>query len=163
MKTTSARGAIDHPTLASELRTALGDCGDPQRWYFNGAQGEVTVHFVEDIADAAVQAVLDAHLAAAPKRAHNAPLDEQMAALEQANPFTHRSDREWFLSIFAAINYGIAQTNQRLAAVQAEIRLIPGHENFTITSIQPINANAGVTRVKTIDDAIAALRAQRMP
>jgi hypothetical protein len=162
MKTLFARGDIDHNALYDELRAALGDPADPQRWYFNGSAGEVTVFFDDSIADSAVQGVLDAHLAAAPKRAHNEPLDDEMAELENDNPFKHRSFREWFLSIFSAINYSINQTNQRLQAVQAEVRLVPGHEQFTVATISPINANAGVTKVKNLDDTIAALRAQRL-
>jgi hypothetical protein len=56
------QGQIDHAALFGELRAALGDAGNPQRWYFNGAKGEVTVFFADDIVTATVQAVLDAHV-----------------------------------------------------------------------------------------------------
>lgn len=65
MKILSVSGQIDFTALYGELRTALGDAGIPQRWYFNGAQGEVTAYFADDISAVTVQNVLDAHVSQA--------------------------------------------------------------------------------------------------
>lgn len=100
-----------------------------------------------------------------PKVAHNAPIDQQIVAIETQNPVTHRSLRETALiqpplfdglnTYFQAIELalrgiGVALGNSQLAA-------------FTLPLLPDLKENRGMQNVKAIDDAIAALRAQRIP
>lgn len=101
-----------------------------------------------------------------PSVAHNAPIDAQIVEIEEQNPVTHRSLREtalidpplfdalnaqYFVPIAAAIRaIGVALSNPTLAA-------------FTLPALPDLKVNKGMQNVKAIDDAIAVLRAQRIP
>lgn len=93
------------------------------------------------------------------KLAHNAGLDAQIQAVEAANPITHRASREGLYAQALLAD----MLNETIAQIEAQIRTIPGHEAFTIQRLPDLKKNAGMVRIKTADDAIRVLRAQRLP
>lgn len=93
------------------------------------------------------------------KAAHNAPIDAEIQRLEQETPHTHRGLREGLYAIVLLADL----INERLAAIEANIRTIPGHEAFDAGRLPDLKQNAGAVKIKTVDDAIRALRAQRLP
>lgn len=103
------------------------------------------------------------------KAEHNEPLDAQIAALEAANPFTHRSLREglYALAIFAELLIDrVARINNAIAAIEERIKSIPGNESFSLErldTLPELKNNSGMKRIKAADDPIRALRAQRQP
>jgi len=90
--------------------------------------------------------------------AHNAGIDRQIVAVESANPMTHRAQREGLYSIALLADL----LNAAISQIEAEIRTIPGHETFQLTRLPDLKQNAGMVRIKTADDAIKILRAQRL-
>lgn len=99
-----------------------------------------------------------------PSVAHNAPIDAQIVAIEEQNPVTHRSLRETAL-VQPPLFDGL---NNYFAAIQAAVRGIGAALNnaqlaaFTLPALPDLKANKGMQNVKAIDDAIAALRSQRI-
>lgn len=84
-------------------------------------------------------------------------IDSEIAAIEAANPFTHRALREGLYAQAIAAQL----FNQMADSVEAEIRSMPGHEAFTIQRMPNIASNFGMVRIKAADDAIRAKRARR--
>jgi len=91
--------------------------------------------------------------------AHNAAIDDQIAVIEDANPFKHRGLREGLYALPAIADL----LNIMAAQIEAEIRTIPGHETFTLQRLPDLKKNGGMKRIKAADDAIRALLAQKLP
>ncbi len=93
------------------------------------------------------------------KEEHNAAIDAQIVGVEAANPITHRASREGLYAQALLAD----MLNETIAQIEAQIRTIQGHEAFTIQRLPDLKKNAGMVRIKTADDAIRVLRAQRLP
>lgn len=90
---------------------------------------------------------------------HNEQIDAQIREIEAANPITHRASREGLYAQALLAD----MLNETIAQIEAQIRTIQGHEAFTIQRLPDLKKNAGMVRIKTADDAIRVLRAQRLP
>ena len=94
-----------------------------------------------------------------PKVEHNAQIDAQIVEIEQRNPISHRWQREVAL-LDPPLSDGL---NAYFASIQAAIRSIGGPlATFTLPLLPDLKLNKSMQNVKAVDDAIVALRAQRL-
>lgn len=95
-----------------------------------------------------------------PKVGNNKPIDAEIAALEAAAPISHRTLRDVFLAM--------AEENRiQRAQIEALVNVIRGSNpalaGFDVERVPELAKGDGMKRVRALDDAIRALRAQRLP
>lgn len=143
-----------------QLHKTLSDAGIPLVGVSANPDGTPRIDFAPEATDE--QRAQAAQIVAAfdvEKAEHNEGVDAEIVAVEAANPITHRASREGLYAIAL-----LADTlNATLEKLEAQIRTVPGHENFTIGRLPDLKKNAGMVRIKAADDAIRELRKKRLP